>query len=664
MTFVRNRLSARKAVAIVVFIALTANQWISLFRFHSRDHSFGQSEFDPPPGQTKYNVSLTDTKNLKIPEIEVVNEIIHRAFFGLGHRFHRSAAVYHLAQSLSSPQIWELSTSTYNSTSIDQIQHQPYITHFRFQWESCLSSDEIQNATIGDDNGGGKKEYNVFRYLFGDDIWKLNDWKDGVVRPSQTHEISSIESHGYKSATGDVKARLIRNMLVLRNDVPGYIAGQLYKDLKLPVSYNLVNWTDSNTSKSILSLPTSTTSSNHYKVILDKLMRSDVDFYRRLEDNYEFKKEIREFQDKHKWNERPLVIGLHLRTGNGEDEHFAESGRASSLDIDESTMISRLLRLTMMAVDQEMKHFGDETPGLEQRWQGHGENSALRPLLFVATDTAHLVPMIENMMNSGTMKDENRLTPSTGTLEVLTWPQDRLPKNAGVSFDALQGKGDRCLHGWRSAMSDSLLLSKTDILIAAKRSTFTQSLPMTLGFDRNRNKNSYDRILSVAKDGKIRSRFDDSRSKEKKVGRFAFCEVNETSSIDMTCFADARSWLFRGKDDPKYPSNEDVGERIWSFSIADATSGAHDRQHSNELVEHKVTVLLPDVDLSSEFQPAIEFLRRENVIALKPSAFDSDELHESVFRYGRSKIYKKYRNSHETSSKTDSGWNLVFNVNP
>ena len=213
-------------------------------------------------------------------------------------------------------------------------------------------------------------------------------------------------------------------------------------------------------------------------------------------------------------------------------------------------------------------------------------------------------------------------------------------------------------------MSDSLLLSKTDILIAAKRSTFTQSLPMTLGFDRNRNKNSYDRILSVAKDGKIRSRFDDSRSKEKKVGRFAFCEVNETSSIDMTCFADARSWLFRGKDDPKYPSNEDVGERIWSFSIADATSGAHDRQHSNELVEHKVTVLLPDVDLSSEFQPAIEFLRRENVIALKPSAFDSDELHESVFRYGRSKIYKKYRNSHETSSKTDSGWNLVFNVNP
>ena len=31
----------------------------------------------------------------------VVNEIIHRAFFGLGHRLHRSAAAYHLAQSLS-----------------------------------------------------------------------------------------------------------------------------------------------------------------------------------------------------------------------------------------------------------------------------------------------------------------------------------------------------------------------------------------------------------------------------------------------------------------------------------------------------------------------------------------------------------------------------------
>lgn len=671
MTFVHQRLSARKAVAIVVFIALAANQWISLFRLHSLDYSVGELELDPPLGRKKYNVSLTDSKSQwqhsKIPEIEVVNEIIHRAFFGLGHRFHRSAAVYHLAQSLSSPQAPEYSFSTKDSTNTDQVQQQPKITHFRFHWESCLSSDEIQNATIDDSNAGGKEEYNVFRYLFGDDIWILNDSKGDVTLASRIPNVASKESSGDESATSDVKARLIRNMLVLRNDVPGYIAGQLYKDLKLPVTYNLVNWTYSDATKSILSSSTPTTSSNHYKVILHKLMRSDVDFYHRLEDNYQFKQEIREFQTQHKWDERPLVIGLHLRSGNGEDAHFVESGRASSFVIDESTMIYRLLRLIMMAVNQEMKHSGEVTPGSEQRSEGHGENSALRPLLFVATDTAHLVPLIENMVNSGTMKDENRIMPSAGMLEVLTWPQERLPKNAGVTFDTLQGKGERCLHGWRSAMSDSLLLSKTDILIAAKRSTFTQSLPMTLGFHRNWNENLSNTILPVAKDGKIPRIFNDSRSKIKKVDhkrRFAFCEVDERRSLDMTCFADARSWLFRGEDNPKCPSSKDVCERIWSFSIVNATSGAFDWRRPNKLVEHKVTVLFPDVERSTEFQQAQEFLRRQNAIALNPSALHSDKVHESVFRYGRSKIYKKYRNSHETSSKTDSSWNLVFNVNP
>lgn len=647
MKFLTQRLAARKAAAISVFVALTAYQWISLVRFHGRDHSFGRPEFDPPSVQKIYNETTVNSKSQlehpQIPEIEVVNEIIHRAFFGLGHRFHRSAAVYHLSQSLSFPQA---------QISSDQFQHQPTITHFRFHWESCLSSEEIQNASIVDGNAIGKKEYNVFRYLFGDDVWKLNDSKDVSLRASQTNEIATKKSHIDKSTTSDTKPRIRRNMIVLRNDVPGYIAGQLYKDLRLSVNHNSVNRTYSRTNKSNSSLPTPMVSSNQYEVILDKVIRSDVDFYHRLVDNYQFKDELREFQLEHKWNERPLVIGLHLRAGNGEDAHFVESGRASSVDIDESTMISRLLHLTNLAINHETKRRGN----------GKIENDDLRPLLFIATDTAHLLPMIEKMVESSN-HDQNM--PRAQPLEILTWPQDRLPKNAGVTFDALQGKGERCLQGWRSAMSDSLLLSQVDVLIAAKRSTFTQSLPLTLGFDRNQKKSSSDEIFPATIDEVERS-ITEPQSKEMTIrhnGRFTFCEVSESDLIKMTCFADARAWLFRGEDDSSYPSDKDNSERIWSFSIANSTSASSGRNDSIEPVEHKVTVLLPDVDPPTEFEQAREFLRRENTIELEPSARDSNEMHESVFPYGRSKINKKYRNFHKTVSKTNSSWNFVFNAN-
>ena len=648
MKFFTQRLAARKAAAIVVFVALTAYQWISLVRFHGQDYSFGRPEFDPPSVPKTYNETTVNSKSLlehpQIPEIEIVNEIIHRAFFGLGHRFHRSAAVYHLAQSLSFPQA---------QISSDQFQHQPIITHFRFHWESCLSSEEIQNASIVDANGVGKKEYNVFRYLFGDDLWKVDASKDGSLRTSQTTEIATNGSHIDKSTASDAKPRIRRNMIVLRNDVPGYIAGQLYKDLRLPVNHNSVNRTNFRTNKSNPSLPTPVASSNQYEVILDKVMRTDVDFYHRLVDNYQFKDELREFQLEHKWNERPLVIGLHLRAGNGEDAHFVESGRASSVDVDESTMISRLLQLTNIAMNHEKKSLGD----------GKIEIDALRPLLFVATDTAHLLPKIEKLIESSN-HDHN--IPRARTLEILTWPQDRLPKNAGVTFDALQGKGQRCLQGWRSAMSDSLLLSQADVLIAAKRSTFTQSLPLTLGFDRNQKKSFSDTIFPATREIKVESSVTELQSKEMAIrrnGRFTFCEVSESDFMKMTCFADARAWLFRGEDDSSYPSDKDVSERIWSFSIANATSASSGQNDSIEPVEHKVTVLLPDVDPPTEFEQAREFLRRENTIELELSARDDNEMHESVFPYGRSKINKKYRNSHKTVSKTNNSWNFVFNAN-
>ena len=66
---------------------------------------------------------------------------------------------------------------------------------------------------------------------------------------------------------------------------------------------------------------------------------------------------------------------------------------------------------------------------------------------------APLRGMAGTMNESSTHYDHSRSTreksnapnitmshPSPVSLEVVTWPQDRLPKNAGVTFDALEGQ--------------------------------------------------------------------------------------------------------------------------------------------------------------------------------------------------------------------------------
>ena len=108
--------------------------------------------------------------------------------------------------------------------------------------------------------------------------------------------------------------------------------------------------------------------------------------------------------------------------------------------------------------------------------------------------------------------------------------------------------------------------------------------------------------------------------------------------------------------------NPERNERIWSFSIANGTSGTFDPNQTYRQVKHKVTVLLPDVDPPSEFNSAREFLRRENMITSKPMA-SGTEIYESIFPYGRSKINKKYRNSHQLNSNTSSSWNFILNAN-
>ena len=687
MALFRRWIVTHKALAIVISIALAANQWRYVFHFHNHDFIRQKSENLPPSHREETNSNDT--------EVVVVNEIIHRAFFGLGHRLHRSAAAYHLAQSLSLPHPLELSTTETNPSYLDQSQLQPIITHLRFHWESCLSSEEVRNSSRADDNQEEEIEYNVFRYLFGDDLWKLY-YRDGALRKASNMFaiVESSSSDNNKSTNSDIKTKNRRNMIVLRNDIPGYIAGQLYKDLKLPVNYTSNRqFLQKNQTQSIETASMTSSEPQHlYDVILDKVMHSDVDFYERLEGKYRFQSELQEFQIEHKWNERPLVLGLHLRAGNGEDAHFTESGRASSLDADESAMIARLLRLTKMMATREMKRSWEKMIDSEQKGQNYKPEKFLRPLLFIATDTAHLLPVIEKV--SGLLSKDDRKNydeflntssnqtnrfnitmtdPDLMTFEILTWPQDRLPKNGGVSFDALKGKGKRCLEGWRSSMSDILLLSKVDVLIAAKRSTFTQSLPLTLGFHRNRKSegdllNIRDSNSANEGDGLDKTAWRSNQTIVSRRKSFSFCEVSELDVTYMTCYSNMRAWLFRGEDDRNYPSDKDKDvagnptndEGIWLISLPNSTSDALDQKRTHQQSSHKLTVLLPDIVPPHEFGQAREFLRHENSNEVKDAA-SGTETYESIFPYGKSKINKKYRNVHEAVSQTNCSWNLIRN---
>jgi hypothetical protein len=182
-------------------------------------------------------------------------------------------------------------------------------------------------------------------------------------------------------------------------------------------------------------------------------------------------------------------------------------------------------------------------------------------LLFLATDTAYLVPTIVNA------------TRAYGVSTVVL-PQIRVKPNEGVTFKALAGVGEKCLLGWQAMVSDMLLLSYSDVLIAARHSSFSQSLPLSLVFDRHATNNNANR------EGKD----------EPAVPRF--CEVSETAT-SMTCLPDLATWLFRDKD---------------SEMITYSLNNTSESTSLTTPVLHKLLVLLPDIEESREYLPAVKFL--------------------------------------------------------
>jgi len=207
---------------------------------------------------------------------------------------------------------------------------------------------------------------------------------------------------------------------------------------------------------------------------------TDVEFYRTIRDQFRFARRVQRFRREVFGNH--TVLGMHVRAGNNETGDFGKKNRAIH-DLDEWTnrMVGHVKYLATTTSSSSSSSTGTIRP----------------PLLYLATDTPSLLHTMREALK--------------GIMPVVDFPQERPPEGSGVAFGAMgkvmQGGGQACLDGWRSAFMDMVLLSHADIVIAARPSSFVQTMPMMMAFaDGNR-----------------------------------FCEVNGNAT-EIKCFDDYREW--------------------------------------------------------------------------------------------------------------------------
>ena len=400
------------------------------------------------------------------------NKVVYVGKYGLGHRLGKMAGAFHVAQKLQS--------NVSQSTPL-------LVLPMEIQWGVC------QDGDLEEDKGG-----KIFDYLFGSNII--------LIGKRSTQKQSTAGSEVAMN-----KQRSTPKELWIRNDCHGYYIGQSYKNLRIPIPSNYL-------------IDEPSLSPWFHK------MDSDAKLFRRLQKRFlKMHSEPIEFMEQHKFQDH-TVLGLHIRAGNGETEHFVSANRTV---INEEKFLQNILRL------------------LETFLQRIKETSANKPpLLFLATDTPTVIPIIESAAK-------------TWNVPVATFPQPQLPPSAGVTYSAVK-VGQPCLIAWRAMMADTVLLSHADVLIAGMRSSFTQIMPMSMVLNG---------IISLKNEIQLQSTTVVPR----------FCEVSSTG-LAMTCVQDRHSWMVRNAINQ------------WTLTVDTNQDTAGGTPLNSRPVIHKVVVHFPDVD--------------------------------------------------------------------
>jgi len=138
------------------------------------------------------------------------------------------------------------------------------------------------------------------------------------------------------------------------------------------------------------------------------------------------------------------VFGIHIRAGNGEKKDFTKKNRG--IHYDAAVYVNSLITVIR------------ETTPID--------NLEKPPMIFLATDDPNYRGLIANEIHN----------------QSLSWPVVVLEQEFEEEGVVLTFKGDD--EKWHSMFQDMLLLSYSDVLIAAKYSSFTQAIPKYLVLER------------------------------------------------------------------------------------------------------------------------------------------------------------------------------------
>ena len=223
------------------------------------------------------------------------------------------------------------------------------------------------------------------------------------------------------------------------------------------------------------------------------LVESNMEFYRTLRNRFVanrynlFRSFVtsgggRKFVDRSNF----IVVGLHIRAGNAEVGEFVEKKR----------VIENLNHWTRQRVPIIVRYVEEELLKAS-----HGERDEKKPLIFIATDTPSIIKSIRQLF-------------AKNNIEVIS-NSHNIDEMVGPSYLI---KDRRCLKAWKLQMIDMVLLSLSDVIVAGRYSSFTQTMPLSLLFSDRRS----DRI----------------------VGDRPYCEL-EGDAASMSCFRTYQGWVGR-----------------------------------------------------------------------------------------------------------------------
>lgn len=222
------------------------------------------------------------------------------------------------------------------------------------------------------------------------------------------------------------------------------------------------------------------------------------------------------------------VFALHIRTGNGEKGDFTDKGR----DIKDLDMwIHNVMKLLCdYRNDDDNTHLFSKKP----------------LMIYVGTDTGSVIPKLQKASNalcgSGS---KNGTVPVP--IPIVSAAQEYPEEGKSVSF-LQKHKGQKCLESWESMFLDMYLFTQSNSVIAGSYSSFTQSAPLSIVFEKAR--------LRARMMAKMKMKMKEEGQQHNNKGNNTsninnnsnnghphyFCNVGKRGD-SMDCFDNFRGWL-------------------------------------------------------------------------------------------------------------------------